>query len=150
MANNTLTLLLGADRGRLKAVPTKRVEVKRLSDLIGAEVIGEDGKAHKEPVCFTIRALSGEEYTDARDMAMRGEGKDRELEIDTYQMLTLLHGVVDPDLKSKELREMYGAVTPEDLILRSGLLLPGERATIFNEITALSGFSDEAVTEVKN
>lgn len=135
---NTLALLLGADRGRLKVVPTKQVEVKRLTEALG------------EPVLFTVRALSGEEYQDVLDMTMTGKGKDKDFDFNTSQMMTLLNGIVDPDLKNKDLIEMYGAKTPEDLIMRSDFLLPGERMALYTAIQELSGFNDEAVTEVKN
>jgi hypothetical protein len=135
---NTLALLLGADRGRLKVVPTKQVEVKRLTEALGEQVL------------FTVRALSGEEYQDVLDMTMTGKGKDKDFDFNTSQMMTLLNGIVDPDLKNKDLIAMYGAKTPEDLIMRSDFLLPGERMALYTAIQELSGFNDEAVTEVKN
>ena len=45
MAKNTLAILLGADRGKLKLMPTRQVEITRLSEVVG------------EPIIFTIRAL---------------------------------------------------------------------------------------------
>jgi hypothetical protein len=61
----TLAVLLGADRGKLKLVPTKQMEITRLSGAVG------------EPVIFTIRALTGEEFQEAQEAAMnitkRGE-----------------------------------------------------------------------------
>ena len=114
------------------------MEVKRLTEAVG------------EPVYFTVRALTGEEYQDVLNMTMTGKGKDKDFDFGTSQMMTLLSGVVDPDLKSKDLMELYGVKTTEDLIMRSEFLFAGERMALYTAIQELSGFNDEAVSEVKN
>lgn len=138
-AKTTLAVLLGGDRGRLTMVPTRRVEVKRLS------------KAAGQPVVFTIRALTGREMQDAQDAAMKigKRGELEETDYRTLQMLCVLYATKDPDLKDKDLLAMYGAAVPEDLF-DGRFLLPGEISQLFNEIQDLSGFSDGAVEELKN
>jgi hypothetical protein len=135
----TLAVLLGADRGKLKLVPTKQMEITRLSGAVG------------EPVIFTIRALTGEEFQEAQEAAMnitkRGEVEDVDGRM--LQVMCVLNGTQDPNLKDKQLLELYEAVTPEDL-LNGTFLLPGEVSQLFNAIQELSGFGAAAVAEVKN
>lgn len=139
-AKTTLAVLLGADRGRLKLVPKRQVEVKRLSEAVG------------EPVIFTLRALTGEEIQDANDASMKlsKRGELDSMDGSTLQCMTVLYGTMDPDLKSKELLEAYGAATPEILIKETGFLLPGEVAALFNAVQDLSGYGEGAVEQVKN
>ena len=139
MAKNTLAVLLGADRGKLKLMPTRQVEITRLSEVIG------------EPVIFTIRALNGEEFQEAQESAMsiskRGEVED--LDSRMLQIMCVLNGVQDPNLRDKDLLAAYEAATPEQL-MNGALLLPGELSQLFNAIQELSGFGEGAVSEVKN
>ncbi len=139
MAKNTLAVLLGAERGKLKLMPTRQVEITRLSDVIG------------EPVIFTIRALTGEEFQEAQEAAMsiskRGEVED--LDSRMLQIMCVLNGVQDPNLRDKDLLAAYEAATPEQL-MNGALLLPGELSQLFNAIQELSGFGEGAVSEVKN
>ena len=139
MAKNTLAVLLGADRGKLKLMPTRQVEITRLSDVVG------------EPVIFTIRALTGEEFQEAQEAAMsitkRGEVED--LDSRMLQIMCVLNGVQDPNLRDKDLLAAYEAATPEQL-MNGALLLPGELSQLFNTIQELSGFGEGAVSEVKN
>jgi len=139
MAKNTLAVLLGADRGKLKLMPTRQVEITRLSDVVG------------EPVIFTIRALTGEEFQEAQEAAMsiskRGEVED--LDSRMLQIMCVLNGVQDPNLRDKDLLAAYDAATPEQL-MNGALMLPGELSQLFNAIQELSGFGEGAVSEVKN
>ena len=139
MAKNTLAVLLGADRGKLKLMPTRQVEITRLSDVVG------------EPVIFTIRALTGEEFQEAQEAAMsiskRGEVED--LDSRMLQIMCVLNGVQDPNLRDKDLLAAYDAATPEQL-MNGSLMLPGELSQLFNAIQELSGFGEGAVSEVKN
>lgn len=138
-AKTALAVLLGGDRGRLTLVPTRQVEITRLS------------KAAGEPVIFTIRALTGKEMQDAQDAAMKlgKRGELEEMDSQMLQMLCVLYATKDPNLKDKELLAMYGAATPEELF-DGRFLLPGEISQLFSEIQDLSGFSEGAVAELKN
>ena len=139
MNKNTLAILLGADRGKLRLMPTKEVEITRLSELVG------------QPVIFTIRALTGEEFQEAQQAALsvtkRGEVEDVDSRM--LQVMCVLNGTKDPNLKDKQLLEMYEAATPDQL-LNGSFLLPGEVSQLFNAIQELSGFGEDAVAEVKN
>lgn len=128
--------LLQLDAGKLK-LPEQEVEIKRLSKILGEKAI------------FKIKAIDGATYADIQrmviDFSKRGDVKD----IDMYklQVLTIIEGVVEPNLKDKKLLEHFNCPTPEDLVRK--LLLPGEITDLYNRITELSGFEVES-EEIKN
>ena len=136
---STLAVLLGADRGKLRLMPTKQMEITRLSGIVG------------EPVIFTLRALTGEEFKEAQEAAYsltkRGELEDVDGRM--LQVMCVLNGTQDPNLKDKQLLDLYEAATPDEL-LNGSFLLPGEVSQLFNAIQELSGFGADAVAEVKN
>ena len=136
---STLAVLLCADRGKLRLMPTKQMEITRLSGIVG------------EPVIFTIRALTGEEFKEAQEAAYsltkRGELEDVDGRM--LQVMCVLNGTQDPNLKDKQLLDLYEAATPDEL-LNGSFLLPGEVSQLFNAIQELSGFGADAVAEVKN
>ena len=140
MSNKTtLAILLGADRGKLRLMPTKKVEITRLSGIVG------------EPVIFTIRALSGEEFKEAQEAAysLTKRGALEDVDGRMLQVMCVLNGTQDPNLKDKQLLDLYEAATPDEL-LNGSFLLPGEVSQLFNAIQELSGFGADAVAEVKN
>lgn len=138
-AVNVLDLLLGSDIGEIK-LPTKQVEITRLSEAFGA------------PFVLTVSALSPEKYEEVQDMAVSIKGKDADIEITLLQLLVVMEGVVDPSgkpmFKNKELMQKFKASTPKELVRK--LLLSGEIANLYAEISSLTGFGDGAVKEVKN
>ncbi len=136
---NTLAVLLGADRGKLRLMPTKEVEITRLSEVVGQKVI------------FTIRALNGEEFKEAQEAALSlsKRGEVEELDSRMLQVICVTNGTQDPNLKDKQLLDLYDAATPDQL-LNGSFLLPGEVSQLFNAIQELSGFGADAVAEVKN
>lgn len=85
-------------------------------------------------------------------MAVSIKGKDADIEITLLQLLVVMEGVVDPSgkpmFKNKELMQKFKASTPKELIRK--ILLSGEIANIYAEISSLSGFGDGSVKEVKN
>jgi hypothetical protein len=138
-AVNVLDLLLGSDIGEIK-LPTKNMEIKRLSEVFGA------------PFVITVSALSPDRYEEVQDMAVSVNGKDADIEISLLQVLVVMEGVMDPNgkpmFKNKDLMAKFKASTPKELVRK--LLLSGEIATIYGEIASLSGFGEGSVTEVKN
>lgn len=138
-AVNILDLLLGSDIGDIK-LPTKQVEIKRLSEVYGA------------PFVITVSALSPDKYEEVQDMAVSVKGKDADIDINLLQSLTVMEGALDPSgkpmFKNKDLMAKFKASTPKELVRK--LLLSGEVAHIYGEIANLSGFGDDAITEVKN
>ena len=138
-AVNILDLLLGSDIGEIK-LPTKQMEITRLSEVYG------------KPFIITVSALSPDKYEEVQDMAVSVKGKDADIEITLLQLLVVMEGVVDPTgkpmFKNKDLMAKFNAKTPKELIRK--LLLSGEVANIYAEISNLSGFGDGSVKEVKN
>ena len=138
-AVNILDLLLGSDIGEIK-LPTKQMEIVRLSKLYGA------------PFIITVSALSPDKYEEVQDMAVSIKGKEADIEITLLQLLVVMEGVVDPSgkpmFKNKELMQKFKASTPKELIRK--ILLSGEIANIYAEISNLYGFGDGSVKEVKN
>ena len=138
-AVNILDLLLGSDIGEIKR-PTNQMEIVRLSKLYGA------------PFIITVSALSPDKYEEVQDMAVSIKGKEADIEITLLQLLVVMEGVVDPSgkpmFKNKDLMQKFKASTPKELIRK--ILLSGEIANIYAEISNLSGFGDGSVKEVKN
>lgn len=130
---NTLDLLLGMDEAKLKK-PVKEVEIKRLSEITGQKTI------------FSIEAISPIKMEEIQDFSI--DMKTKNINVGEMQILTVIEGIKDPNLKSKELMEKFQVYTPKDLIRK--ILLPGEILTLYNMIGELSGFDGGAVEEVKN
>lgn len=138
-AVNALELLLGSDIGEIK-LPTKKMEIVRLTEVYGA------------PFIITLQALSPDKYEEVQDMAVSIKGKDADVEVSLLQLLVLLEGVIDSSgkamFKNKDLMAKFKASTPKELVRK--LLLSGEIANIYSAISTLSGFGDNAIKEVKN
>lgn len=138
-AVNVLDLLLGADVGEIK-LPTKQIEITRLTEVFGASFI------------LTCKALSPDKFEEVQDMAVSIKGKDADIEVSLLQLLVVMEGVVDssekPMFKNKELMTKFKAPSPKELVRK--ILLSGEITQIYQTISTLSGFGDNAVKEVKN
>lgn len=135
--SNALNMLLKMDRAKVEELPTKVVEIKRLTELTG------------EKFEVTLRAINGERMSDIQknsiDLSKKGGVKD----INLYSMQTqiLAEGMVDPNLKDKALLEHFGCVTPKDLI--KTLFLAGEISDLANEVQELSGYDKSDDEELK-
>ena len=124
---SALDLLLRSDMPDVrKALPEKRMEVKRLTELAG------------EPVIFTLRGLTYQEIRDIQD-------KRRE----DQAVSAVLYACKDPDWRDQRLlNAVSGAVTPLDVI--KARLNPGEIDELYVEIQKLSGYINRTLREVKN
>ncbi|MPM11558.1 hypothetical protein SDC9_57904 [bioreactor metagenome] len=108
-----------------KELPTAKYKVKRLSKLLGAEVV------------FSLKALPYGRVEDLR----QGAGEDMTVQI-------VLSGVADPNLKAPELAQKYGGVTPAETL--KAMLLPGEIEDLSRAIERLCGYRMTTIEEVKN
>jgi hypothetical protein len=138
---NLIDTLLKADAGKLTEKPKKQYEVKRLSEAL------------KTPFVLTLQAIPAELYTEIQTNAVDVSKKGNINKINIYKMQldTLVNGIVEPDLKNKQLLEHFKAATPKELI--SKLLLAGEIADIAGEVSKLTGYDkdqSEVDEEVKN
>jgi len=120
--------LLQMDKSKLMDMPTREVEMPRLS-----EVLGEN---------FTVKckAIDGERYADIQRSAidLNKKGGLRNINLYEMQVLTVIDGVVEPSLKDERLLAYFGCVTPKELVKK--LFLAGEIAELSNVITELSGY----------
>lgn len=139
IAVNALDLLLGSDVGNMK-LPTKDVEITRLSEIFG------------KPFILTCQALTPDKYEEVQDMALAVKGKDVDLDVSQLQLFTVMEGVIGADgkplFKSAELRNKYKVPTPKEVVKK--ILLSGEIVSVYSVIAKLTGFEDGAVQEVKN
>ncbi len=132
--------LMKIDRGLATEIPTKEVQAKHLSRILGTEV------------SVKIRALSGNTYCSLIGVSKGKNGDTDMTKIYKAQSLVVAEGVVEPSLKDKDLQAHFGAASPAEL---SAILFPGgELVGIFSEIATLSGYGDDededADEEVKN
>ena len=138
-AINVLDLLLGSDIGEIK-LPTKQIEINRLSEIYGS------------PFIVTCKALTPDKYEEVQDMALNVQTKDVDLDVNLLQMFVVIEGVCDanekPMFKNKDLMTKFKVPTPKELVRK--ILLSGEIANLYGEISVLSGFGEDAITEVKN
>ena len=120
--------LLQMDKAKLMKMPTREVEMPRLSELTG------------ELFKVTCKAIDGERYADIQRSAidLNKKGGLRNINLYEMQVLTLIEGVVEPSMKDERLLGYFGVVTPKELVKK--LFLAGEIAELSNVITELSGY----------
>ncbi len=118
---DALSLLLRAD---IPNQPEKEYKHKRLSTLCG------------EPVILKIKALP---YNRAAELIKS--------QMDDLNVHIVLAGMVDPNLKDKDLMAKYGAETPAELVKK--MFLPGEVEDLSRAIEKLSGYREVTVEEIK-
>ena len=130
--------LLQMDKAKLMEMPTKEVELPRLSELTG------------ESFKVKCKAIDGERYADIQRSAidLNKKGALRNINLYEMQVLTLIEGVVEPSMKDERLLCYFGVVTPKELVKK--LFLAGEIAELSNVITELSGYEkSEGEEEIK-
>lgn len=137
MNKNTLELLLKSDLSKIKR-PTKEVEITRLSEVLGEKVV------------FKCEALDAEKFNEIQDNALviNEKGEFQNINTSELQIFTIIEGVKEPNLKSKELLDKLGVITPKEAV--KNLFLPGEISNLYNVISELSGFNKDTVQEIKN
>lgn len=133
---NVVDLLLKLDSGKLTIAPTKKVRIKRLSEMAG------------EDVYFTVKAISGRRFSELSEQACGEDGKIVAGKSYDANLLITVEGIVDPDLRNSDLLRYYGCATPKDLAEK--LLNGGEITKLSGVIADLSGYGEDKETEIKN
>lgn len=108
-----------------KELPTAKYKVKRLSELLGTDVV------------FTLKGLPYGKVQKLRE-SLFGD-------VDIH---ILLQGCVDPDLKDPALKDRFGGATPAETV--KAMLLPGEIADLSRAVERLCGYRRQTIDEVKN
>lgn len=135
---SVIDLLMKMDAGKMTSVPEKSVKIPSLSRKTGADF---------EAI---VQAVSGRRMTDLSAYMIGKNGEVDYGKAYDANLLIVVEGMKEPDLKNKELLDHFGAKTPKELaeILFNG----GEVTDLANEIRTLSGYQSEGETEeaVKN
>lgn len=130
---NKLDLLLKLDKKKLVR-PTKEVEIKRLSEILG------------EPFIVVCQALSPDEFEEIQDSVKVNTNGEIETG-ENLQASYVVKGVKDPNFKDQKVIEHFGAINAAEAV--ANIFLPGEVSGLFNVINELSGFGKDAVAEIK-
>lgn len=126
---NILDLLLEKDADKLSTKVSTNLEIKRLSKILGEKFLVECRPITQEQSLYiaeTSKSVSEEKYNTVIE-CIRIDGKK---------------------LNHKPLMEKFNAVTPRDVL--SKLLLEGEIYSIYQKCLEVSGYSRNAVVEIKN
>lgn len=126
---NIIDLLLETDVEKLQAKHNKNYEIKRLSKALGEKFI------------ITCYALTYEQVAHVVEIS----NNNIDMKLNTVLETCRIEG---KRFNNKELMDKFGVVTPKDLL--SKLFLPGELFELYELIRDLSGYSNDAVKEVKN
>lgn len=131
--------LLQMDSAKLTEMPTKEIEIQRLTEIMG------------EPFKIKCQAIDGERYADIQRSAvdLNKKGGIKNLNLFDMQVLTVIDGIVEPSMKDSKLIKHFGCATPKDMVKK--LFLAGEIAEISNVVTELSGYdkTEDDEEEVK-
>ncbi len=125
-SKSVLDLLLKPELPNVqKELPTAKVKIKRLSGLLGEDVV------------FTLRALPYGRVQELRESMSEDMG-----------VQICLTGVVEPNLKAPELAQKFGGVTPAETL--KAMLLPGEIEDLSRAVERLCGYRMTTIEEIKN
>ncbi len=133
---NSLELLMGMDYEKIVNVPTRKVKIKRLSEIAGRDFT------------VTLKAIPGRRLTELTGMAVKDNGAVDYGKLFDANARIVLAGLVDPDMKNPELMEHYRAASPD--ILLSTVFSGSEIAQMAETIRDLSGYGEDVIEEIKN
>lgn len=122
--------LLSLDALETSKLPTKKIEIKRLSEKLG------------EPYEITIQALSNEDYRQAQKRANNIKKKGKiDFNSALFQSIIITKGIIEPDLTNEKLLNHYGCYSSTELADK--IFLSGEQSKIVEEIQKLGGHTDD-------
>ena len=126
---NVVEALLKADEKKLMEIPSEKVEIKRLSKLLG------------EPFVIEVSGVSNKRVAEIQDACtiVKRHGKT---ETNTYQVnMMLMAEGIKTQFGDKDLLKKFGCATVKDLYEK--LFNVGETALIVQKISDLSGAGEE-------
>lgn len=132
---NLIEKLIRIDKETLLKKETKTVKSARLSKIVGEEAN------------IVIKELSGRKLNDISTMMVDKDGNKDFSRLADINLMYCVEGVVEPNLRDRNLMEHFGVKTPKDL---AEILFDAEAGKIAGEIISLSGLSDDAEKDVKN
>jgi len=122
--------LLKADVAKITELPSEEIEIKRLSKITG------------DNFSVKVRAIDGKRYTEIQKSVLNiGHKGKSDYDVTKAKTLIVLEGLVEPDMKNKELLKQFKAITPKEALNK--IFLAGEIDKIFKKITELCGYNDE-------
>lgn len=124
-----IDLLLETDVQKLQENNKKDYEVKRLSNILGEKFI------------VTCHALTHEQVTHLGEISK----SNADLKLNAVIEACRIEG---KRFNNVDIMNKFGVVTPSDLLNK--LFLVGEIAALYDTVNKLSGYSKDAVKEVKN
>ncbi len=90
---------------------------------------------------FKIRAITDSEMSDIQKICMRTGKKGKvDFDVSKFNRLIAIKGSIEPKFEDAESIKSVGCITPEDYIKK--VMLPGEIATLAEQIQTLSGYTD--------
>lgn len=128
--------LLKLDAGKLSERQQKKIEISRLTELLG------------EPFVVCCQAIDGRRYFELVTSATTDEGKIDDTKVYDANELVALEGITVPDLKNEELQKHFSCRTPKELLEK--LFNGGEITKIADTVTDLSGYGKNSDKEIKN
>ena len=136
---NLVEKLLKVDSGKVNERKTKEIKSKRLGDILGMN----------EAAVISITEIHAKRLNDIIAKQFNAKGTFDISKSFDAKAIACVEGIVDPDLRSKELQEHFGCGTPKDLAIK---LFGNEITSISDEITVLSGYNsvEETDEEIKN
>lgn len=134
---NLVEKLLAVDKKEFDKIETKKLKSKQLSNFVG-----EDAE-------ITIQAVDGDLFGGLTASGLDKNGDVNYSNAFSTNAKIAAAGIMDPNLKDKQLLQHLGVATPADAAKK---IFKGEINRISSEIAELSGFSDEKTTdnEIKN
>lgn len=132
---NLAEKLIRIDKEKISEKETKKIKSKRLS-----RILGEDTE-------ITIQELSGKRFNDLYQMAIDKNGNTIFSKTYDVNLTICVEGIIEPNLKDQNLMDHFGASTPKELV---EIIFDAESGYISDEITKLTGMSNDSEKELKN
>lgn len=124
-----LDLLLETDVEKLQASNTKEFEIKRLSKVLGEKFV------------VTCRALTNDQITHVGEVSKNNTDTKLNVVLESCR-------IEGKRFNNKQLMDRFNVITPIELLNK--LFLPGEIFELYTAVNELSGYTKDAVKEIKN